>query len=320
MSIVILDGYGLNPGDLSWEGFRELGEAVMIYESTPNDKIVENIGQSEIVITNKTELTREVLEKVKHVKYIGVLATGYNVVDVEAATEFGIKVTNIPSYGTNAVAQFVFSLLLEVCNHVAHHDKRVKEGAWAESGEFCFWERPLIELHGKTFGIIGFGQIGEATSKIARAFGMKVLAHTKTPNKDLEEENLKFVELDELYEQADIISLHCPLFENTKGMINKKSIYKMKDGVILINTSRGGLIVENDLKDALNCGKIKAAGLDVMIEEPPRNDNPLFGAKNCIITPHIAWAPKEARERLMDIAVENIRGFINGEDKNVVNK
>ncbi|WBW97023.1 D-2-hydroxyacid dehydrogenase [Oceanirhabdus sp. W0125-5] len=320
MGIVILDGYGLNPGDLSWDGFRELGEEVIIYDSTPDNKIIENIGDAEIVITNKTELTRDILEKVKHVKYIGVLATGYNVVDIEAASEFGMKVTNIPAYGTNAVAQFVFALLLEVCNQVAHHDKRVKEGAWAESGEFCFWETPLIELHGKTMGIIGFGKIGEATSKIARAFGMKVISYTKSPNKELENENLKFVELDELYAQSDIISLHCPLFEDTKGMINKRSIETMKDGVILINTSRGGLIVENDLREALDCGKIRAAGLDVMIEEPPRNDNPLFSAKNCIITPHIAWAPKEARERLMDIAVENVRAFINGDDMNVVNR
>lgn len=319
MKIVVLDGYTLNPGDLTWQGLEALGE-LKVYDRTPEDKVVERIGEAEIVFTNKTALTRAIFGKTPNIKYIGVLATGYNVVDIEAAKEFGIKVTNIPTYGTTAVAQYVFALLLEMCHHVGEHSNRVKEGEWSKCPDFCFWNYPLVELANKTMGIVGLGRIGYATANIAKAFGMKVLAYDNYPNKDLEDENLKFVSLDELFAEADVISLHCPLFDSTKGIINKKNIAKMKDGVFLINTSRGPLIVEEDLVDALNNGKVAGAAVDVVSTEPIKRDNPLLKAKNCLITPHIAWAPKESRERLMNIAVDNLKAFIEGKPVNVVNR
>lgn len=318
MKIVVLDGYTLNPGDLSWERLEELGELV-VYDRTPSEKIIERIGDAEIVFTNKTPLTKETFAKVPNVKFVGVLATGYNVVNVKAAKEKGIPVTNIPTYGTSAVAQMTFALLLEMCHHVWNHSEEVKKGTWTASPDFCFWNYPLIELAGKTFGIIGAGRIGQTVAKIAQAFGMRVVAFDKHKNKELESETFRYVELDELLKSADVISLHCPLFDDTKGIINKYNIAKMKDGVMIINTSRGPLIVEEDLSEALNNGKITGAALDVLSSEPAKMDNPLMNAKNCIITPHISWAPKESRDRLMNIAVDNLEKFIGGKPINVVN-
>jgi glycerate dehydrogenase len=319
MKIVVLDGYTLNPGDLSWDELNKAGD-LTAYDRTPADKVVERAGKAEIVFTNKTPLSGETLKNLTCTKYVGVLATGYNVVDVDAAKELGITVTNIPTYGTAAVAQMVFALLLEICHHVGRHDEAVRNGAWSSCPDFCFWDYPLIELAGKTMGLIGFGKIGQAVGKIALAFGMKVLAYDRYQVKSLENDSLKYVELDEVFNQSDIISLHCPLFDSTKGIINQQNIAKMKDGALLINTSRGPLIVERDLAMALNSGKIAGAALDVLAVEPPGMDNPLLKAKNCIITPHIAWAPRESRQRLMDIAVNNLKSYIAGNPVNVVNE
>lgn len=319
MKIVVLDGYTLNPGDLSWEGLEALGDLV-VYDRTPNNKIIERIGDAEIIFTNKTPLTKEIFDKIPNIKFVGVLATGYNVVDINAAKENGVVVTNIPTYGTTAVAQMTFALLLEMCHHVQEHSEAVKKGAWSNSIDFCFWSYPLIELSGKTFGIIGAGRIGQNSAKIAQALGMKVLAFDKFQNKDLENDMFKYVELDELLVNSDVISLHCPLLEDTKGIINKENISKMKDKVMIINTSRGPLIVEEDLAQALNTGKVAGAALDVLSREPAEMDNPLVSAKNCIITPHIAWAPKESRERLINIAIDNLNAYLNDNPKNVVNQ
>lgn len=317
--IVVLDGYTENPGDLSWGGLEALGE-FKVYDRTPMDQIVSRIGDAEYVYTNKTPITKETLDSCPNVKFIGVLATGYNVVDVNAAKEKGIPVANIPTYGTTAVAQFVFALLLEICHHVGAHSEAVKAGEWSKSPDFCFWNYPLIELAGKTLGIIGFGRIGQATAKIAVSLGMKVIAFDEYPNKSLETEDIKLVSLDEVLTRSDVVSLHCPLFPSTQGIINKDTIAKMKDGVIIINTSRGPLIVEEDLKEALDSGKVYAAAVDVVSTEPIKPDNVLLTCDNCIITPHIAWAPKESRQRLMDIAVDNLRQFQNGTPVNIVNK
>ncbi|NDL67559.1 D-2-hydroxyacid dehydrogenase [Anaerotalea alkaliphila] len=318
MKIVILDGYTENPGDLSWEGFEVLGE-FQCHDRTPAEEIVKRIGDAEVVIVNKTPITRETLAQCPNVKYIGVLATGYNIVDVQAAREHGIPVCNIPTYGTAAVAQFVMAMLLEICHHVGHHSDAVHEGRWEKNADWCFWDHPLIELADKTMGIIGFGRIGQTTARLAQAFGMKVLAYDAYRNPALETETCRYVELDELYAQSDVITLHCPLFPETEGIINKGSIAKMKDGVIILNNSRGPLIVEQDLCDALNSGKVSAAGVDVVSSEPIKGDNPLLKAKNCLITPHISWAPKESRQRLMDIAVDNLKRFLDGTPVNVVN-
>jgi glycerate dehydrogenase len=318
MKIVVLDGYTLNPGDLSWDGLAELGE-LTVYDRTPEDKIIERIGTAEIVFTNKTPLSKEILGKTKSVKYIGVLATGYNVVDCVAARALGIAVTNIPTYGTDAVAQMTFALLLEVCHHVWSHSEKVKMGEWTKSKDFCFWDYPLIELSGKTFGIIGYGRIGQIVARIAQSFGMKVLANSRSMNSSTKNEEAEYADLDTLLKEADVISLHCPLTESTRGLINKNTIAKMKDTAIIINTSRGQLIDEEDLADALNIGKVFGAAVDVVSTEPIKADNPLLKAKNCIITPHIAWAPKESRARLMNIAVDNLRAFINNKPINVVN-
>ncbi|MCB2355864.1 D-2-hydroxyacid dehydrogenase [Clostridium estertheticum] len=317
MKIVVLDGFTLNPGDLSWKEFEKLGE-LKVYDRTNLDEIVDRAYDCEIILTNKTPLSMDTLKKLPKIKYIGVLATGYNVVDVKAAKEMGIIVSNTPAYGTNSVAQFVFALLLEICHHVGEHNEVVRKGAWTNSKDFCFWNYPMMELAGKTMGIIGMGRIGIVTSTIALAFGMNVLAYNPSKKESLISDTFKYVELDQLYEGADVISLHCPLFEETKGIINKESIKKMKDGVIIINTSRGPLIVEEDLAHALNSGKVAGAGLDVMSVEPVQMDNPLMRAKNCLITPHIAWAPKESRERLMNIAVDNLSQFIKGRPINIV--
>jgi glycerate dehydrogenase len=321
MNIVILDGYTVNPGDLSWDGIKQFGD-VIVYDRTDFDsvKVIEAIGKAEIVFTNKTPLSRVVLESVPSVKYIGALATGYNVVDIIAAKELGITVTNIPTYGTTAVAQFTFALLLEMCHHIGDHNNAVKKGAWNSSLDFCFWDYPLIELAGKTMGLIGFGRIGQATAKIAVSFGLKVLAYDNTVHPELENENCKYTSLNELLSKSDIISLHCPLFDSTKGIINSTNIALMKDGVMIINTARGQLVVEEDLCNALNSGKVAYAAVDVVSSEPISIENPLLRAKNCIITPHIAWAPKESRSRLIKTAVENLKSFINGNPVNVVNK
>jgi glycerate dehydrogenase len=317
MKIVILDGYTENPGDLSWNGFEALGE-LTIYDRTPESKIIERINGNEGVITNKTPISRETLEACPEIKYIGVLATGYNVVDVVAAKERNIPVCNIPTYGTATVGQFAIGLLLEICHHIGHHDRAVHEGRWEKNVDWCFWDYPLIELSTKTMGIIGFGRIGQTTGQIARALGMKIIAFDEIENES-GRAIASYVSIDRLFSESDVITLHCPLFPATQGIINKNSIKKMKDGVILLNNSRGALIVEQDLADALNSGKVFAAGLDVVSTEPIQGNNPLLGAKNCVITPHISWASKESRQRLMDISVENIRAFINGNPINVVN-
>jgi glycerate dehydrogenase len=317
MKIVILDGYTENPGDLSWEGFEKLGE-VTVYDRTPAEKVVERIGDAEAVITNKTPLTKEVFEACPQIQYVGMLATGYNVVDVEAAAKRGIPVCNIPTYGTAAVAQMTLALLLEACQHVGAHSDAVKAGEWTKSADWCFWKYPLIELAGKTMGIIGFGRIGQAVGILAKAFGMRVLAYDGFPTQE-GRKIADYVELDELFAASDVISLHCPLFDSTRGIINKESIHKMKDGVIILNTSRGPLIVEEDLAVALNNGKVYAACCDVVSTEPVEADNPLLGCSNSILTPHIAWAPKESRQRLMDIAVSNLAEFLAGRTVNAVN-
>ncbi len=316
--IVVLDGYTENPGDLSWSGLEALGE-LTVYDRTPADQIVARIGDADVVYTNKTPITKETIDACPNLKFISVLATGYNVVDYVYAKEKGIPVTNIPTYGTIAVAQMAIALLLEVCHHVGHHSEEVKKGRWSSNPDFCFWDYPLIELAGKTLGVIGFGRIGQQTAGIAKALGMHILAYDEYPNDDFRE-MADYVSLDELFAKADVISLHVPLFPSTQGMINKDSIARMKKGVIIINTSRGPLVNEQDVKDALESGQIGYYATDVVSAEPILPDNVLLTAKNCIITPHIAWAPKESRQRLMNIAVENLAKFLKGTPVNVVNK
>lgn len=316
--IVILDGYTENPGDLSWDGIAAFGD-LTVYDRTASEDVAKRIGDADIVYTNKTPITRADMDAAPNLRFIGVLATGYNIVDVPAAHEKGIPVSNIPTYGTDAVGQFAIALLLEVCHHIGHHGAAVQAGRWANSADWCFWDYPLIELANKTMGIIGYGRIGRATGRIAQALNMRVLAYDKQQDATLLSDTMRYVELDGLYENADVIALHCPLFPETENIISKDSIAKMKDGVIIINNSRGQLIVEQDLADALNSGKVYAAGLDVVRTEPIRADNPLLKAKNCIITPHISWAPKESRMRLMEVAVENLRAFLSGNPINVVN-
>ncbi|MBQ0072511.1 MAG: D-2-hydroxyacid dehydrogenase [Spirochaetales bacterium] len=316
--IVVLDGYALNPGDISWDGFEKLGDLVVFDRTiSGKDQIVERIKDARLVITNKTVLDEEVLSCCPQVRYIGVLATGYNVVDLAYCRSHQITVTNIPGYGTDAVAQFAFSMLLQICSHVTEHSNAVKEGRWATSKDFCFWDYPIIELKGKTMGIIGYGRIGQAVGRMAEAMGMKILA-LSSHNNFQETENVKKATLDEILASSDVISLHCPLTLENKGLINKETIGKMKDGVILINVARGPLVVEEDLRDALNSGKVYAAAVDVVSTEPIKSENPLLSAKNCYITPHIAWAAKESRERLMAIAVDNLASFLEGNPKHTV--
>lgn len=312
MKIVILDAYTANPGDLSWDGLARLGE-LTIYDRTPAEKVAERIADAEIVLTNKAPVDAAVINSARALRYIGVLATGYNIVDIEAARARGIYVTNIPSYSTDSVAQLVFAHLLEICHHVGHHSAAVHAGRWAASPDFAFWDYPLIELAGKTMGIVGYGRIGHAVADLARAFKMNVIAsgtHKKYP---------EVVSMDELLARSDVISLHCPLLPETRNLINRASIAKMKDGVIIINTSRGAVVNEAELRDALLSGKVYAAAIDVASQEPIQPDNPLIGLDNCFITPHIAWAPREARIRLLDIAVSNVKAFIGGKPENVVN-
>lgn len=318
MKIVVLDGYTLNPGDLNWNGFEALGD-ITVYDRTEPGEIISRIGDAEAVIVNKCPITEETMKACPKMRYIGVLATGYNIVDVKAAARRGIAVTNIPTYGTTAVAQMVFAHLLTICHHVEAHSEAVHAGEWNSNPDWCFWNYPLIELAGKTMGIIGFGRIGQNTARIAAALGMRVLAYDQHEN-ELGRKFGEYVTLERLLAESDVISMHCPLFPETEGMINRNTIAQMKDGVIFINTSRGQLVNEQDLADALNSGKVFAAGLDVVYTEPIREDNPLLHARNCYITPHIAWAPKESRQRLMDIAVDNLRQFSVGTLVNVVNK
>lgn len=316
MNIVILDGYATNPGDLSWGRLEKLGE-LTVYDRTPNadtEEIIRRINEAEIVITNKTPLTRDVFSRCSALRYVGVLATGYNVVDVQAAKEHGVVVTNIPTYGTMAVAQFAIAMLLEICHRIGHHAEAVRNGAWAENPDWSFWDYPLIELNGKTMGIIGYGRIGKATAKIAEALGMSVIAYGDASR------GAPYVSPDEFFARADVISLHAPLTAENEKMINRETIAKMKDGVILLNNARGQLINEQDLADALNAGKVYAAGLDVVSVEPISDANPLRTAKNCFITPHISWAPIEARERIIIATEENLQAFLAGEPVNVVNR
>ena len=320
MKIVVLDGYTENPGDLSWEGLAQLGELV-VYDRTSYEEsplIAQRIGDAEIVVTNKTPISAQTIDSCPNLKAVAVLATGYNVVDYKYAGERNIPVINVPTYGTQIVGQFAVSLLLEICSHIGHHDKTVKEGKWEHNIDWCYWDYPLIELYGKTAGIVGLGRIGKATAGILGALNMKVLAYDAYQSED-GRKVAEYVDLDTLYAQSDVIFLHCPLFAENKEMINKDSIARMKDGVIIINNSRGGLVHEQDLADALNSGKVYAAGLDVVSTEPIKGDNPLLTAKNCIITPHISWAAQAARQRIMDITVDNIKAFIDGRPVNVVN-
>lgn len=320
MKIVVLDGYTENPGDLSWDTLKELGE-VTVYDRTSYEEsplIAERIGDAEIVVINKTPISKETIDKCGNIRLIAVLATGYNVVDYTYAKEKGIPVVNVPTYGTQIVGQYALGLLLEICSHYGHHDETVKAGKWENNADWCYWDYPMIELYGKTAGIIGLGRIGQATAKLLNALDMKVLAYD-TFQSDAGKKLAEYVTLDELFASSDVIFLHCPLFPETEGIINKENIAKMKDGVILINNSRGQLVVEQDLADALNSGKVYAAGLDVVSTEPIKGDNPLLKAKNCIITPHISWAAQASRQRIMDITVENIRSFLNGKTVNQVN-
>ncbi|MFW5986573.1 MAG: D-2-hydroxyacid dehydrogenase [Halanaerobiales bacterium] len=318
MKIVVLDGFTLNPGDLSWKGFEEIGD-LTVYDRTPDGLILERARGAQIILTNKTPLRKETIEKLTELQYIGVLATGYDVVDVEAAKNNDIVVTNVPEYGSTSVAQMAFALLMELCHHVQRHSDAVKNGAWSQSDDFCFWNYPLIELVGKTMGIIGLGRIGKQVAQIAVVFGMKVVAYDKYPDKGIDIDNFAWAELDELLRVSDVVSLHCPLFPDTEGIINHDSLKKMKETAFLINNSRGPLIVEEDLVLALNNGEIAGAALDVLAEEPPGEDNPLLAAENCIITPHISWATRESRTRLMETAVNNLGAYLEGQPQNVIN-
>lgn len=321
MKIVVLDGYTENPGDLSWEELEKFGE-VTVYDRTSYEDsplIAQRLKDAEIAVVNKTPVTRATIDQCPGLKLIAVLATGYNVVDCAYAKEKEISVVNVPTYGTQIVGQYAVGLLLEICSHYGHHAQTVREGKWEKNPDWCYWDFPMIELYGKTAGIIGLGRIGQATAKILNAMDMKVLAFDAYPS-DAGKALAEYVDLDTLLAQSDVIFLHCPLFPDTEGMINRENIEKMKDGVILINNSRGQLVNEQDLADALNSGKVYAAGLDVVSTEPIKGDNPLLTAKNCFITPHISWAAQASRQRIMDITAENIRAFLAGKPVNVVNQ
>ena len=322
MKIVVLDGYTENPGDLSWAPLEAFGE-VVVYDRTSYEEsplIAERLQGADIAVINKTPISAQTIDRCPDLKAVAVLATGYNVVDYNYAKEKGIAVLNVPTYGTQIVGQYAVGLLLEICAHYGAHDQAVKEGRWEHNDDWCFWDYPMIELHGKTAGIIGFGRIGQATGRILKAMDMRVIVSDKYPNESGKAIADAYVDQDTLFAEADVIFLHCPLFPETEGLINRDNIAKMKDGVILINNSRGQLVVEQDLADALNSGKIYAAGLDVVSTEPIKGDNPLLTAKNCLITPHISWAAQAARQRIMDITADNIRAFLAGTPINVVNK
>ncbi|HUA61484.1 MAG TPA: D-2-hydroxyacid dehydrogenase [Verrucomicrobiae bacterium] len=317
MKITVLDGYALNPGDLSWDALRRLGE-FEVFDRTPAAEAAHRAAGAAIVLTNKTPLHEETLAQLPDLKYIGVLATGYDVVDVKFAKSRGIVVTNIPIYGTASVAQFVFALLLELCHNVRVHSDAVRGGEWSRNPDWSFWKSPLVELAGKTMGIIGFGRIGRQTGKIADAMGMRVIASDTYQGNPPAWEGFRWAGIEELLRESDVVSLHSPLFPDTRGMINAHSLAWMKPSAFLINTSRGPLVVDHDLADALNAGTIAGAGLDVLSVEPPAATNPLLCARNCLVTPHIAWATREARSRLMDLAVENVTAFVAGKSQNVI--
>ena len=318
MKIIVLDGYGLNPGDLNWKGFEELGE-LTVYDRTMPSELLERAAGAEVLVTNKTLITAENMAALPELKYIGVLATGYNVVDIDAAKARGIVVTNIPAYSTASVAQMVFAHILNITQRVGYYADENKQGRWTRNADFCYWDTNLVELEGKKMGIVGFGNIGQATARIAQAFGMEVCVYSSKPQFALPS-GIKKMELDELFAECDVVSLHCPLTPDTKEMVNAERLSKMKPNAILINTGRGPLINEQDLADALNEGRIAAAGLDVLSVEPSVENNPLLSAKNCFITPHIAWATLEARTRLMNIAVQNLKSYLNGQIINNVAK
>lgn len=320
MKIVVLDGYTLNPGDLNWQTLEALGDCTF-YERTPRELVLERAAGAEILLTNKVVLGAEHLAQLPRLRYIGVLATGYNVVDIEAARQRGVTVTNVPAYSTASVAQMVFALLLELTQQVGHHARLVREGRWTASPDFCFWERPLVELEGLTLGIVGFGAIGRRVARLARAFGMEVLVHTAHPEKyreTAEGRQVRFVGLDELFRASDAVSLHCPLTEETRALVDARRLGLMKSTAFLLNTGRGALVDEAALAVALDSGRIAGAGLDVLSVEPPPAGNPLLQAANCCVTPHIAWATQAARQRLMATAVENVRAFLAGQRQNVV--
>ncbi len=315
MKLVVLDGYTLNPGDLDWADLESIGEC-RIYDRTPPHQVVERIGDAQIVLTNKALLPAEVIHQLPAVRYIGVLATGYNVVDINAAGERGIIVTNVPAYSTPSVAQLTFALLLELTHHVGHHSQSVRHGKWATNADFCYWERPLVELSGLTMGILGLGAIGSAVARIAQAMDMRVIAHSRSGRTF---EGVQAVSLDELFTETDVLTLHAPLTDQTHHIVNAQRLATMKPTAFLLNTSRGPLIDEPALADALNNGRLAGAGLDVLSVEPPHADNPLLSARNCYITPHFAWATRAARQRLLDQAIVNIQAFITGSPINVVN-
>ena len=315
MRIVVLDGFTLNPGDLSWNELKSLGECE-IYDRSPPPDVVKRAADAEIVLTNKTVLNREQILALPRLKYVGVLATGYNIVDVAAARDRNIPVTNVPTYGTRSVAQHTFSLLLELTQHVGHHAQTVRDSRWTNGPDFCYWDYPLVELDALTMGIVGFGRIGKAVAELAMAFGMNVLATSPTTRPA--PGGVQFVELESLFRQSDVVSLHCPLTPRTNNLVNAKRLALMKPTAFLLNTSRGGLVEEQALADALNSGRIAGAAVDVLSLEPPPADNPLLRAKNCLVTPHIAWATRAARSRLLATAVANLRAFLDGRAQNVV--
>jgi glycerate dehydrogenase len=317
MKVVVLDGYTVNPGDLSWEKLEELGD-VELYDRTGGDQVLERAKEADLIITNKVPLPASAIKQLPRLKYIGVSATGYNIVDTQAAIEAGIIVTNVPDYGSTSVAQFVFALLLELCHHVGLHSAAVRAGEWSQSKDWCFWRTPLTELSGKTIGVIGLGRIGKQVATLAEAFGMKVIYATKPTPAGTENEKFTRVRLEDLLIRSDVVTLHCPLLPDTAAMINRDRLMLMKPESFLINTSRGPLVIEDDLADALNAGRLAGAGLDVLSLEPPAAQNPLLTAKNCIITPHIAWATKEARSRLLGTVVMNVDAFLRGDPQNMI--
>ena len=319
MRAVVLDGNAHNPGDLDWTPLKDLFDSVEIYDFlVDKEETVKRIGDAEFLFTNKAAITADIIDACPNLKYIGEMATGYNNIDVAYATQKGIVCTNVPAYSTASVAQHTIALLLALTNHVQEHSETAKTGAWETAPQFCYWLSPIVELAGKTLGLVGFGNTGIQTANIAKAMGMKVLVYSRTVKPQYEDENLRFASLDEVLANSDVLSLHCPLNAATDKMINANSIAKMKDGALLLNTARGGLLNEQDVADALNSGKLGGAALDVLSTEPPKN-NPLLQAKNCVLTPHIAWASIEARTRLMDVVVQNAKSFIEGALQNVVN-
>ncbi|MFC7526519.1 D-2-hydroxyacid dehydrogenase [Parapedobacter sp. GCM10030251] len=318
MNLVVLDGYTLNPGDLSWDNLQQKGN-LTVYDRTPLQDIVERAKDAEAVFTNKVPLNADTLGKLPKLRYIGVLATGYNIIDVAVAKQRGVVVSNVPGYGTDSVVQMTFALLLELCQRVQRHSDSVSKGKWSRSPDFCFWEYPLVELSGKTLGIIGFGDIGQRVADVASAFGMKVLGYSRTHTDQSHRRNFSWASLDELLEQSDVVSIHCPLTPATQGLIHAGTLAKMKKSAFLLNTSRGPIIVEEDLADALKRGQLAGAGLDVLSAEPPPSDHPLIGIENCLITPHISWATREARSRMMEKVVANWVAYLQGQPIHVVN-